>query len=284
MDTVITQNGNIIKGGFSLSSIKQQEQNIDSSKLFALIAGVRGQGKSVNIGTLNVPTLLITSTMESHGVKSAKLFGGELITSVFYDLDDAGKSLKPDSAITRLHTILDYLISLPDLLTHYTCIAIDSITSVDTTILATTRLTQANGFDAPKFSKHEHLRVLQKLKELHRRGVHIIVTMGIMATFTDGNLYRTAKPVLYGTTTTDTVTSLFDEVLVIVKQDTEYLYQMDLRIKKAGKEVSGDEKQIAFYPRIAGIADSQIVDMFGDGMLIPANLAYIYKLKQGSGQ
>lgn len=265
----------------SIEHFKEKSKSGGEARLFCLIAGIRGSGKSTAIGTMQLPTLLIASALESHASMAAKVYGGENIITALYDVGDDDKQLKPDKAIEKLHSILDYLISSKDIFDSIKVVALDSFSAVDKTLLETTRVLQEkNGFEAMKVMEQEHLRIIRKLKELHRRGMHILATMPIMASFDDDGFYVTAKPEIRGVTATSNIAGIFDEVLVVAKYNRQFVFQMDLLFKKVGKEVSGADKQIVFHPRINGLSEQELIGIAGEHLLLPADLNYIYGLKK----
>lgn len=265
----------------SFENFKNQSKLYSEEKLFCLIAGVRGAGKSTTIGTLNLPTLLIASSLESHAIEAAQLFGAQNITSTLYDVDDKNKQLRADAALANLHEILDFLINSEDLLNNIKVVALDSISAIDKTLLETTRiLGEKNGFERPKLVEQEHLKIIRKLKELHRRGLHVLATMPILATYNEDGFYTSVKPEITGITTTSSISGIFPEVLVVGRADNQHVFQMNLVIKKTGKDTSGADKQIIFHPRITGLSHQDLLEAAGEDLLLPADLDYIYRLKQ----
>lgn len=265
----------------SFDYFNNQQKNYIEPKLFALISGIRGAGKSTVIGTLKLKTLLITSVLESHAVSAARIYGNDNVISTFYDIDENNKQLKPDVALNNLHNILDFLIDSPDLLDNIQALSIDSVSAIDKTLMDTSKiLLEKNGFESMRIMEQEHFKIIKKLKELHRKGLHILVTMPILSTFDDNGFYLTAKPEIRGVTTTSNIAGIFDDILVVGKIEGNYLFQMDLLITKAGKEVSGAEKSISFHPRISGLSKQDIFKISKESMLLPADLNFIYRLKQ----
>ena len=265
----------------SFEHFKSQSNHLTENKLFCLISGIRGAGKSTIIGTLGVPTLLISSTLESHSFVAAKVFGQDNIIPVLYDVDDDNKQLKPDKALEKLHLILDYLLSTENVLGDIQCVAVDSFSAIDKTLIETTRVIQEkNAFESMKVLEQEHLKIIRKLKELHRKGLHILATMPILASFDEDGFYVTAKPEIRGVTTTSNIAGNFNDILVVAKYGKDYVFQMDLLIKKVGKDMTGNEKQIVFHPRINGLSYQDLLHVAGgEHLLLPADLQYIYKLK-----
>jgi hypothetical protein len=264
----------------SFDSFKKNAGSFNDDKLFCLLTGVRGAGKSTAIGTLNVPTFLIASALESHAIEAAKLLNSNIIPTL-YDVDDNGKQLKPDAALINLNNILDFLISSDDLLKNVEAIALDSMSAVDKTLLETSRvLSEKNGFEKMKIVEQEHLKIIKKLKEIHRRKVHVLATMPIMAIYDENGLYASAKPELSGVTTTSNIAGNFNDVLVVGCMNGQYVFQMDLLIKKTGKEMSGADKQIVFHPRITGLSKQDLIAAAGEALLLPADLDYVYQLKK----
>jgi hypothetical protein len=264
-----------------ISFDKFKKKQFSEEKLFCLVSGIRGAGKSTVIGTLGVPTLLIASSLESHAINAARVFGKDNIIPTLYDVDDNEKQLRPDAALQNLHDILDFLISSEDLLDNIGAVVLDSISAVDKTLLETTRILQEkNGFESMKIMEQEHFRIIKKLKELHRRGLHVVATMPILGAFDEEGFYISAKPEIRGVTATSNIAGIFGEILVCAKIGDEHFFQMNLLIKKTGKEVSGDKKEIAFHPRITGLTDEDIVEIGGPNRVIPANLSYVYELKK----
>lgn len=264
----------------SFESFKKNALKYDDDKLFCLIAGVRGAGKSTVLGTLNVPTLLIASALESHAIEASKLFNDNILPTL-YDVDEDGKQMKPDVAMNNLNSILDFLIASDDIHENIQAIALDSISAIDKTLLETTRiLTEKNGFERIKIVEQEHLKIIKKLKEIHRKGIHVLATMPILATYDDDGLYTSARPEITGITTTSNIAGNFNDVVVVGNTGTQYIFQMNLIIKKVGKEASGADKQIVFHPRITGLSKQDLVAAAGESLLLPADLDYVYKLKQ----
>lgn len=269
----------------SFDYFKGQNKVVNENKLFTLLTGIRGAGKSTVIGTLGVRTFLLATTLESHAVTASKIFGGNNIISTLFDTDEDNKQMKPDAALTNLHAILDFLINSPDLLNNIDCVALDSVSAVDKILIETSRILQEkNGFEQLKILEQEHLKIIRKLKELHRKGLHVIATMPILATFDENGFYATAKAEIRGVTTTSNIAGNFDDILVIAKPEKDYIFQMDLMIKKVGKDMTGLEKSVVFRPRITGLSEQDLLHISPD-LVLPADLSYIYQLKvakQGS--
>lgn len=262
-------------------SFENFKNNFYEEKLFCILAGVRGAGKSTAIGTLNVPTLIIASSLESHAIEASRLFGGNNISSVLYDIDENNKQLKADAALNNLHEILDFLINSKDLSENFQCVALDSFSALDKTILEITKvLGEKNGFERPKIVEQEHFRVIRKLKELHRKNIHIIATIPFMATYNDDGLYASAKPEITGVTITSSICGVFTEVLPVGRYDGQHVFQMDVVLTKIGKDVNGGEKTVIIPARITGLSTQDLKLAAGDNLLLPADLDYVYKLKQ----
>lgn len=252
------------------------------NKLFAIIAGIRGSGKSTVLGTLNVPTLIITSSFEAHGVEAARAIGRDNILSVLYDIEEE-KQLKADDALKNLHNILDFLINSEDILKNIQAVALDSVSAIDKTLLETTRIvTEKNNWTVIDLMEFEHLKILKKLKELHRKGLHVLTTMPILARFDEDGFYVSASPELRGTKTSAIISGSFYEILPITKYRGEYIFQMDLSIKKVSKDAQGNEKATIAHPRITGLLTQDLMQVSKD-LILPADLDYVYKLKQAKG-
>lgn len=265
----------------SFDNFRTQSLSLKDTKLFALIAGIRGSGKSTILGTLEEPTLLIASTLEAHAVESATLFGQSNIIPTLYDVDENSVQMKPDAALANLHAILDYLLNSDELTKNISAVAIDSVSAIDKTLLSCSRVLQeSNAFTVMDIIENEHLKIIKKLKELHRKGLHILATMPILASFDEDGFYLSAKPELRGIRTTSNIAGSFSDILVVGRFGNEYAFQMDLLLRKVGKEVSGVEKQLVFHPRLAGLSRQDLLAVAGEQLLLPANLAYIYGLKK----
>lgn len=264
----------------SFENFKEQSKQYEENKLFCLLVGIRGSGKSTAIGSLKVPTLLIASSLESHSIEASQMHNDNIIPTL-YDVDKDGKQLKPDVALSNLHSILDYLINTDELTTNIEAVAIDSFAAIDKTILELTKVvSEKNGFERPKIIQQEHLRIIRKLKEISRRGVHVIATIPIMASVDEEGLYTSAKPELTGADTTSIICGIFNEVLPVTKIGAEHVFQMDLLIKKSGKDATGGDKSIISYPRITGLSKHDLISAAGESLLLPADLDYVYKLKK----
>lgn len=265
-----------------ISFDKFKSKKDEDEKLFCLLSGIRGSGKSTAIGTLGVKTLVIASGLESHAFTAAKLFGKENILKTLYDIDeDTNKQLKPDVAIQNLHDILDFLITSEDTQQNIEAIALDSFGAIDKTLLETTRVSQEkNNFEAMNILENEHFRIIRKLKELHRKGLHIIATMPISGKFDDEGFYLNGTPQIRGIRTTQNIMGVFPELLVCAFIRGEYVFQMNVLLKKVGKAVSGEDKEFPSYPRINGLSNDDVKEISGEDWLLPSNLSYIYELKK----
>lgn len=265
---------------FTFENLKSQSKQLFDNKLFALIVGIRGSGKSSVLGTLGMKTFLITSTLESHSLTAAKAMGGNNIIPFLYDVDDAQKQLKPDAAIEKLHDILSFLLESPDVLTHVQAIALDSIGAIDKTLLETTRIiTEKNNWAVIDIMETEHLRIIRKLKELHRKGLHILVTMPIIATFDEDGLYTTAAPEIRGIKTSSVISGVFPDILPITKYHGQFVFQMDMTMKKVSVDKQGKEKVFIAHPRINGVLQDEIKEASPE-LLLAADLSYINEFKQ----
>ncbi len=264
----------------SFESLKANASKLTEDKLFCLLVGIRGAGKSTAIGSLKVPTLLIASSLESHSIEAVQMFNPNIIPTL-YDVDEHGKQLKPDLALNNLHSILDYLIETDELENNIEAVAIDSFSAIDKTILEISKvITEKNGFERPKVIQQEHLKVIRKLKEISRRNIHVIATLPIMAALDDEGLYANAKPELTGADTTSIICGIFNEVLPVTKIGHQYIFQMELVIKKTGKDSAGADKSIISYPRITGLSKQDLLAAAGENLLLPADLDYIVQLKK----
>ena len=253
------------------------------NKLFALILGIRGAGKSSVIGTLNTKTILISSSLESHGIQAAQaLASSESIYSILYDIDSTtNKQLKADEALINLHNILDFLLTSEDIKNQIGAIALDSFSAVDKTLLATTRIaSETNNWAAGDIMEIEHLNIIRKLKELHRKGFHILATMPIISLYDENGFYTEARQDIRGVRTASTICGIFPEILPILRYENQHIFQMDLTIKKSSKDVKkGTERATISNPRITGLT-YQDLSSISEDLVLPADLSYIYKLKK----
>lgn len=182
-----------------------------------------------------------------------------------------------------MHDLLDYLISEPNLKEKYQVIVIDSLSAVEEmiceqpfAILAAAK----SPWDLFGILKAEHLKVIRKLKTLSRRGLHVIATMPIKATFDSNGLYMSAEAIIKGTINLSQLAGCFDEMLMIAVYDGLHYFQMDACLTKTAKSKNGEERTTPFYPRINGLNKDDIAHLTNNSNLLRCDLAYILELKQ----
>lgn len=238
--------------------------------LFAIILGTRGSGKSTVIGTLGKPTLYIYVQEESHGKKSAGIFGKDNITSICLNTDPATGVLtstpekNPDRVLTDLIAVLD----TPELEKEFGAIALDGFSSLDRYIYSGAEVQKASKYDQTKVTMAVYDRVISRLKILQSKGLDVVVTCASEGVLDAEGGFVSLTPKLRGTGVVDGVIGQFDIVCVVgvvqVSNDSagepesKFAFQFRPTVSREGKKVTGQTFAVTFKPRIAGVPQESI--------------------------
>lgn len=197
-----------------------KESEID--KLMAIILGASGAGKSGTCGTFGVPTLMIYSAGESHGVNTAKQFGKD-IYPIPYDINlDTGEALTADEAYDNLLKILDDIEAIKAL--KVGAIVLDSLTQLETIIMNTknwsalvTQKYKGNVSYAGPVTLAMFSPVKHKMQMLRKKlNVHIVVTaaLNVKALGDDGSIVE-AAPAMHGYNVAESILKDYRDVLIL---------------------------------------------------------------------
>ena len=262
----------------------------DTSKLELLLMAPSGGGKSYTIGTLGVRTLYLYATRETHGPKTAKVQGGDLIVPVCIDYgtwpgETAPRAFTADESLQFVRSVLTSLDWIKS--SKFEAVALDGIAALEVIVKETNEWkkkclsTQGkhNSFKESEASQEIIGGVINLLKGCQRElGVHIIATAMLDVKDMDGmGGISEAAPKLQGYGVCEAVVANFGDVLVVGRMvkgtDVKWKFQSLMDVKKVAKEENGTIKKILnFSPRLSGAALPPILD---------ADLSKVVKLKKG---
>lgn len=262
----------------------------DSSKLELLLMAPSGGGKSYTIGTLGVRTLYLYATRETHGPKTAKVQGGDLIVPVCIDYgtwpnESEPRAFTADESLQFVRTILTSLAWIKS--AKFEAIALDGIAALEVIVKDSSEWKKKclsvqgkhNSFKESEASQEIIGGVINLLKGCQRElSVHIIATAMLDVKDMDGTGgISEASPKLQGYGVCEAVVANFGDVLVVGRMtkgtDVKWKFQSLMDVKKVAKEENGTIKKILnFSPRLSGAALPAIMD---------ADLSKVVKLKKG---
>lgn len=270
-----------------------------NNALFTLILGPRGTGKSYVTGTLNVPTLMLGFLEEDHGFKSAQSASKGNVTTYLLNQDDAGNILSMDDPkqVEKIYNRLLEVLGTPGLEEHFKAIVMDGFSALDRYV-ARHPETLAAGDNYGKDSRKMielHERVVSAMKRIHAKGVHIVATCAATVKYNEKG-EPCLEPRLKGTNAVDGIIGSFAQVLVVGKVNVDNPETGDSELKHAfqfnnvpltksssvmkssnGRMVSGGLKIESFSPRLAGISQDLIPEIF------PADLSQLLEFITQNG-
>lgn len=271
-------------------AVKDAQKDLTNSKVFLLLLGASGNGKSYALGTFGVKTLYLYTQGESHGPKSAKTQGAENIVPVCIDRDGE-KELTPDLAIKRLHTILDDAEGIKK--AGFGAIALDGASELEAVFRDSERFKIAclangkhNGFAEGPVTLGMFREVLVKLKKLQRElQVHVAMTciLEVKEMSEDGTI-ESSSPSLQGYMVATGLVRNFDDVMIIGRMQAKGHVAYRLQLLAAATKVSADfktkeiKKTFNFSPRLNGV---DITAAGGESGHIKADLSKLAELKAG---
>ncbi len=201
----------------------QEVSHVDTSKLFLIVLGSSGAGKSHVFGTAPGRTLYLYLDSERHGVGAAKKGGGDVI-SVCLDRDKDGKPIKPDAAFKRgLESLSPAVLTKAGI----ESVVIDGLSELEKLIRSTTKWEGAcstkqgghNKFAEPAETVKlldEYMRALRTAQD--ECGVHVVMS-GILDVqeAEDNGAVALAKPRATGYSVAESIIQQFPDILVIGK-------------------------------------------------------------------
>ena len=262
-------------------AIQEAKQDLINDKLFLILLGSSGNGKSFAQGTFGVKTLYLYAQGESHGPKSAATLGGANIVPVCIDREGA-KELSPDEAIARLITILDDVEGIEK--AGFKAISIDGASEIEALIRSTAKfkLTAKTSFEEGPATLAVFRQILNRLKKLQREAkVHVCLTctLSVKEYGEDGAILE-SSPSLHGFQVATGLIQQFDDVMVIGRMQRKdkvgYRLQLAAGVNKTTKDFTTKEvnKTYNFSPRLTG------VDILELGATLDSDLAALIELKK----
>lgn len=236
---------------------------VATSKLFAILLGSSGAGKSHVAGTAPGKILYLYLDSERHGVTSASKSSSDVL-AVCIDRTAKGETLKPEEAFKRGLALLE-----PEGLkkAKIASVVIDGLTELEklvrsTSVFKNKCLSTAgkhNSFAEPAATVEmldEYMRAARRAQD--EAGVHIIIT-GIIDVqeIDDNGAIGVAKPRLSGYSVAEAMIQQFPDILVIGKMTnaqgkSDRVFQTTADVQRISKDQNGTVKKfINFDCRLA---------------------------------
>ncbi len=244
----------------TVSKVKAQ-----TTPIMLVAVGPSGAGKSTLIGSLGVVTLVITRGIETHGADNAAAVNPD-IYALKLDRDKEGNTISADDEVRRLYAALNS----PKLFEQFKCVAIDGWTEMCRMFAATSAVAKA--LETSKIPHLDQARLvgecimtlIEKLKELNEKGMHIITTCAgsITTDPQDSDLYE-IKPNLPGHGIGEAVSRCFPDIIglgktTIMDEETGEIEAVHkiifhaLVVKRSKNKAGAVTKQSSFSPRLRG--------------------------------
>lgn len=225
--------------------------------LFGIMFGCSGAGKSSALGTTGLSTLVVHGPTENHAATNAKTRAEDpnLIVGMEYTVRESDGKVNFNSSFKNLLAILRD----PGVAENFQVVALDSITELQTIVQETHLFREMCTSDKGKYNKFAegdaYLKLINEvvaaLLDLHRKGVHVLVTCAAVIKNQDetGESVE-AKPMLQGFSVGDGIARSFSDVFFVNLIKTEegpkhqFLFQPSLGI--ASKDVNGKVTKVSF--------------------------------------
>lgn len=268
-------------------AVQDAKQDTENNKLFLILLGSSGNGKSFAQGTFGCKTLYLYTSGESHGPKSASTLGGSNIIPVCLDRED-NNALGADETLKRLHTILDDTEGLKK--AKIEAVAIDGASELEALIRGTAKFKAAtltksgehNGFAEGPATMAQFREIIAKLKRLQRAmKIHMCMTCTLVVKeYGEDGLILDSSPQLAGYAVATGLIQQFDDVMVIGRMQKKDKIGYRLQLLAAGTKTTLDlkgevKKTFNYSPRLTG------VDILSLGATLDADLKALAALKVG---
>ena len=253
---------------FNFASLKMQSQQQKLGPLFALITGSRGSGKSSLLSTFPGDILMIYSQDEDHGIKAAMSnarFNKGKITPLAMDMQENIK-LSGDQVLKRMHDIVDALIA--EQTPSFKAIAIDSMAAYESHVRKSRDFIAANQYQSNEVNANKMIDIINKLKILSTKGVHVLVTCPATGQRDVNGVFSQLTPVLTGYGATDKVFGAFGDILVVgpvtvmdqesQQVSTQFCLQFGGDFSKSGKSFTGIPRTVNFKTRVTGLMQHEL--------------------------
>lgn len=266
---------------------KQAAALLKSDKLFAVILGPSGGGKSTACGTLGTKTLYLFSGGEDHGPRNAAAMGGEIVPINIDVFTDDGK-LDADATYGRLLEIVSDSAGIKA--EKFGAVVLDGIPELESIILRTNQFVTGcltdkgkhNSFAESKVMTHMIKQVLDRLKKLQYAGLHVAMTCKLdVKSLGDYAAISEASPRLLTYSVAEDFISKCADVLVVSKIDNgeerKHMFQFLTDVSRVSKDMDSGKvrKMINFSPRISGLKQEEYPEF------VDADLTCIIRMKAG---
>lgn len=241
----------------------KEVNNSETNRLFLIVLGASGSGKSRVAGTAPGKTLFLSFQGERHGPISAAQSGGDILP-VFLDKDNQGNVITADEAYKKGLQFLD-----PEALkeNNIDSVVFDGFTEFEKVIRKTKLWKQAclskdgkhNNFQEPSATLDMMDNYISAFRLAQDRANVNIITTGVLdiQELEDNGEISVAKPRLSGYSVAEGVIQQFSEILPIGKitkpdGSSGFCFQTGSDIQKVSTDSKGRVKKfVNFNPRIS---------------------------------
>lgn len=241
-------------------------RKVEAAPLFAVLFGCSGSGKSSALGTLNMSTLVLHGSVESHAAVNAKTMAAdpELVTGLDYTVRNEDGTLNHNQSYKNLLSILRE----PQLSANFEAVAFDSLTELQSVVAETAQFREMCTNERGKFNKFAegdaYIKmmgdVINALLALTKRGVHVVATCAAVIKSQDetGESIE-AKPMLQGFAVADGIARSFSDVLFVNltrgEDGAKHKLMFQPSVGVASKGLDGKVTKMSFAnfsPRLSG--------------------------------
>jgi len=257
---------------------KYKAQRSDPSRIFAVVLGERGMGKSgTSAGTWAKGTkiLHLAFVQEDHGLDSSSgiVKDSDDLIPVLVDLKADGTKMTPAEAFDATLAYLNMDMTGVDV------VVVDGLSALDTIVANHPKVTGAKGYDGKKVSDLLFDELLTAFKKVGMAGKHIVITCSTEVRIVPDGVYK--QPSLRGGSSINSIIGSCSEILamdkVSVDGKTTYVFTFDgPDVQKSGKKMNGEGYSLVVEPRIAGVPSELIPAQ------MKASFAYLLKYKKDS--
>lgn len=274
--------------GFNFAKAQQEAANdVNNTSLGLMVLGQSGAGKSALAGTFAGKTLFLYTTGENHGLKSAKMFGGDNVSPVCINVEN-GTLLSADKAYERLLAALSDVEGIKA--QGFEAVALDGVTELEILIRETTRwklMCQTdkgthNTWAEGKATLAMMRPIVDGLKSLQRQlGIHFMVTciLDVISIDANGEISE-SKPRLQTYSVAEGIIQQFEDIVVVGRMSkgdkVSHRIQFLAGVSRESKDTQGNvRKSINFNPRLSGVALDKLP------VSAKADVQELIKLKKG---
>lgn len=255
---------------------KYKAQRSDPSRVFAVVLGERGMGKSgTSAGTWGkgVKVLHLAYVQEDHGLDSSAgiVKDSDDLIPVLVDLKADGTRMTPAEAFDATLAYLNMDMTGVDV------VVVDGLSALDVIVANHPKVTSAKGYDGKKVSDLLFDELLTAFKKVGMAGKNMVITCSTEIRVGPEGVYK--APALRGGAAINAIIGSCSEILamdkVSVDGKTTFVFTFDgPDMAKSGKKMNGEGYSLVVEPRIAGVPSESIPAQ------MKASMAYLLKFKK----